>query len=120
MGVKVLDDEQILIGQAVDKPDEPLDNILSVSPAFRKNCPLWTYVLAEAMQHKATVKIPAKGSIEVTTPRLGPVGGRIVAEVMLGLMFGDSHSLLRMNPDWRPAAGPDFTLKDFVRYALGK
>jgi len=25
-----------------------------------------------------------------------------------------------MNPDWRPAAGPDFTLKDFVRYALGK
>jgi Animal haem peroxidase len=120
MGVKVLDDEQILIGQAVDKPDKPLDNILSVSPAFRKNCPLWTYVLAEAMQHKATVKIPAKGSIEVTTPRLGPVGGRIVAEVMLGLMFGDSHSLLRMNPDWRPAAGPDFTLKDFVRYALGK
>jgi hypothetical protein len=120
MGVPALDDEQILIGQAVDKPDQPLGNILAVSPAFRKNCPLWTYILAEAMQHKATVKIPTKGSIEVTTPRLGPVGGRIVAEVMLGLMFGDHHSLLRMNPDWHPDAGPDFTLKDFVRIALGK
>jgi hypothetical protein len=120
MGVKVLDDEQILIGQAVDKPDKPLDNILSVSPAFRQNCPLWTYILAEAMQHKAAVKIPTKGSIQAATPRLGPVGGRIVAEVILGLMFGDSHSLLRMNPDWHPETGPDYTLKDFVRYALGK
>jgi hypothetical protein len=119
MGVKPLDDEQILIGQAVDAPDKPLDNILSVSPAFRKNCPLWTYILAEAMQHKTKVKIPTKGSIEVTTPRLGPVGGRIVAEVMLGLMYGDHHSLLRMNPDWHPETGPDFALKDFVRYALG-
>jgi hypothetical protein len=51
---------------------------------------------------------------------LGPVGGRIVAEVFLGLMFGDSNSLLRLSPDWQPKQGPEFALKDFVNYALGK
>jgi len=54
----------------------------------------------------------------VRTPQLGPVGGRIVAEVLLGLIFGDSNSILNMAPDWRPTP-PDFALRDFVRYALG-
>jgi hypothetical protein len=50
-------------------------------------------------------------------PRLALSEGRIVAEVMLGLMFGDTHSLLRMNPHWHPEPGPHYTLTDFVRYA---
>jgi len=59
------------------------------------------------------------GEPSLHTPRLGPVGGRIVAEVFLGILFGDPHSFLSQEPDWQPAAGADYQLKDFVRYALG-
>jgi hypothetical protein len=43
-----------------------------------------------------------------------------VAEVFLGLLFGDPHSLLSLDPHWQPAGGPGYALKDFVNYALGK
>ena len=119
MGAKVLKDEEILLGQAVDNSGQ-LPNILSVSPVFRGNCPLWTYILAEAMHHAVKVDIPTTEQVKVTTPRLGPVGGRIVAEVFLGLMFGDNTSVISMNPNWHPGSGPHFTLRDLVRVALGK
>lgn len=121
MGVTPLEDDEILIGKGVDKPakgEEPFP-VVQVDKIFTKNCPLWTYVLAEAMQHQEKVKIPVKGNISLTTPRLGPVGGRIVAEVFLGLLFGDNHSFLSMEPTWHPPKNPKFTLKDFVNYALG-
>jgi Animal haem peroxidase len=120
MGVKPLADNDILIGQGVDKPDQPLKDILSVSKIFTDNCPLWTYILAEAMHFKENVKAPVKGSVTITTPLLGPVGGRIVAEVFLGLMFGDSRSLLSLAPEWQPKQSGGFALKDFVNYALGR
>ena len=66
------------------------------------------------------MKIPVTEGITIKTPRLGPVGGRIVAEVFLGLMFGDNKSILRRCPRWTPAHGPKYALKDFVAYALGK
>lgn len=44
---------------------------------------------------------------------------RIVAEVFLGLMFGDNNSLLNLDPTWNPGHTP-YMLKDFVNYALGK
>jgi hypothetical protein len=66
------------------------------------------------------VKLPVVEDVTVSTPRLGPVGGRIVAEVFLGLMFGDSNSLLSLDQDWQPKQGTGFALKDFVNYALGR
>jgi len=87
---------------------------------FRGNCPLWTYILAEAIQHKETVAIPVQESVNISTPKLGPVGGRIVAEVLIGMLFGDKSSFLNLNPQWQPQSGPDYKLKDFVRYALGR
>ncbi len=120
MGLKPLDDKDILIGQGVDKPDAPLPNIVAAAgPVFAKNCPLWTYILAEAMHFKAPVKIPVKKAVTVSTPRLGPVGGRLVAEVFLGLLFGDNNSFLSQAPFWQPEKKPDYALKDFVNYALG-
>jgi hypothetical protein len=124
MGVKPLDDKDILIGKGVDVPDKGEDpvSIDTVAPVFKNNCPLWTYILAEAMlKPQATFPIPVKGTppISITTPQLGPVGGRIVAEVFLGLLFGDNHSLLSLDPTWKPEHTP-YTLKDFVNYALGK
>jgi hypothetical protein len=71
--------------------------------------PLWYYVLKEA---------------EVCTgaAHLGPVGGRIVAEVLIGLLAGDPLSYLSVAPNWRPTldsrqAGR-YTLSDLVRHAV--
>jgi hypothetical protein len=120
MGIAPLPDKEILIGKGVDKPGKPLPNIVQVAGRiFADNCPLWTYVLAEAMHHQVSVEIPVKEkNLFITTPQLGPVGGRIVAEVFLGLMFGDNYSMLQLDPLWQPKAGKDFALKDIVRYAL--
>jgi len=71
MGVKPLVDTEILIGQGVDSPAKPLDNIVSVSKVFANNCPLWTYILAEAMRFKEPVKIPVKEDVTINTPKLG-------------------------------------------------
>jgi len=131
MGVKPLDDSEILIGKGVDTPDKGEDpfSIDKVADVFKQNCPLWTYILAEAM-HKPQleVPIPVQEKISITTPQLGEVGGRIVAEVFLGLLFGDNHSVLNLDPAWKPtkkvagnvAPFPSYSLKDFVNYALGK
>jgi hypothetical protein len=71
------------------------------------------------MHHQQKIKIPVQEQITITTPQLGPVGGRIVAEVFLGLMFGDNHSQLVQEPTWKPEKSA-YQLKDFVNYALGK
>jgi hypothetical protein len=128
MGIEPLADQDILIGQGVDKPDAPLGSVVDVNKVFANNCPLWTYILAEAMHHMETVTIPVTEKKTITTPQLGPVGGRIVAEVFLGLQFGDNHSLLNLEPDWQPETNPpshgkknpDYKLRDFVKYALGQ
>lgn len=51
--------------------------------------PLWFYILKEA-------ELVADGR------HLGPVGGRIVGEVLLGLVELDKQSWLSVNPGWRP------------------
>jgi hypothetical protein len=124
MHLEPLADSQILIGKAVDQSDpgdEPKE-ITQISNAFRGNCPLWVYVLAEAMHFKEAVTIPVKeneggATIKINTPKLGPVGGRMVAEVLLGLLAGDQNSYLNLDPQWSPGHG--YALKDFVSYALG-
>lgn len=117
MGLKPIEDKSILIGKAVSPL--PKKDIVSVNRIFAGNCPLWTYILAEAMLNQEPVRIPVKESVVIDTPRLGPVGGRIVAEVFLGLMFGDSNSLLNNYPLFTPMKA-GFALKDFVKYALGR
>ena len=68
--------------------------------------PLWFYVLREA-----DVKADAK--------RLGPVGGRIVGEVMIGLLQGDNTSYLAQDPDWTPdlSSNGNFTMVDLLKFA---
>src|ERR1044072_624802 len=119
MHLQPLPDEKILIGKATEEEDPDARPIVDVSRVFANNCRLWTYILAEATQFRESVKLPVSEDLQINTPRLGPVGGRIVAEVFLGLMFGDAHSLLSLDPNWHPEQGEDFALKDFVNYALG-
>jgi hypothetical protein len=121
MGARALADKDILIGQGVDRPEQALKDIVSVGgQAFAGNCPLWTYILAEAMQYhaKPDPTIPVLEKLTVSTPQLGPVGGRIVAEVFLGLLFSDPSSYLHKNPGWTPREGADYRLKHLVAAAL--
>jgi hypothetical protein len=126
MGVTPLTDDQIIIGKAVDTPGDddvlgPISELTELS-AFWGKCPLWTYILAEAAATRATVSIPVTPSRTISTPQLGNVGGRIVAEVFLGMLFGDNDSFLRADPDWIPTIGnakSQFALRDIVAYALG-
>lgn len=123
MGVRPLEDSKIIIGKAVDDPDPgdvlgPIDQIKGLEP-FVRNCPLWTYILAEAAQNKIDMPLPVTENKSSMTPQLGPVGGRIVAEVFLGLLYGDNDSLLNLDPAWTPENNPDYRLKDLVGFALG-
>lgn len=73
--------------------------------------PLWFYILKESELDPAVL-----GS------RLGPVGGRIVAEVMLGLLGNDPHSYISQEPTWTPTLpDPDgdgtFSLGDLIAFA---
>jgi hypothetical protein len=124
MHLTPLTDDQIIIGRAVDEPGpgDPQVKIATIANgAFAGNCPLWTYILAEARQFQADVPIPVTGGPgTVKTPQLGPVGGRIVAEVFLGMMFGDNSSVLSLDPNWAPVTGTNFQLRDLVAYALGQ
>jgi hypothetical protein len=73
--------------------------------------PLWYYVLAEAR---------ARGDGGL---RLGPTGGRIVAEVVNGLLEADPNSYVHADPAWTPtfanAQSGSFTMADLVRFTLG-
>lgn len=68
--------------------------------------PLWYYVLREA-------------DVQQDGDRLGQVGGRIVAEVLLGIIDADPDSYRSVYRSWRPtlpAAGPDrYGIADLIR-----
>ena len=53
--------------------------------------------------------------------RLGPVGGRIVGEVFIGLVKADETSYLAAQPRWKPvlpsATRGDFRITDLLTFA---
>jgi hypothetical protein len=70
--------------------------------------PLWYYVLREA-------------EVRTSGTALGPVGGRIVAEVLLGMLDADPRSYRSADEDWTPilpATVPGaFTMADLLRFS---
>ncbi|MCW1970653.1 MAG: heme peroxidase family protein [Anaerolineae bacterium] len=60
--------------------------------AIKDQTPLWYYILKEA-------ELICDGK------QLGPIGGRIVAEVFIGLLVGDKTSFLNVDPGWKPQKG---------------
>jgi len=120
MNVPILHDDEILIGKDSDPVGNDVRPIADVSDVFAGNCPLWTYILAEARHYRETVELPVlPPGKTLSTPKLGPVGGHLVAEVFLGLMFGDGNSYLNLAPDFVPDDNPEYALRDFVKFALG-
>ena len=119
MGLVPLTDAQILIGKFTGEPADIVGPIDSVHPAFANNCPLWTYVLSETVEVVEAIQT-TKGKRPTKSRRLGPVGGRIVAEVFAGLMTGDSNSYLNQDPLWQPslAVAGEFGLRELIAEAL--
>ena len=67
-------------------------------PGWKNKAPLWFYIL------KVSELLGGK--------KLGPVGGRIVAEVILGLMALDKTSYFNANPSFSP--GANYKMGDFI------
>ena len=74
LGVEPLTPEEVGLGTA----------------GWRLETPLWFYLLKEA-EHR--------GGGE----RLGPVGGRLVGEVLVGIVDADGESYRAVDPGWRPS-----------------
>ncbi|MCW3061193.1 MAG: heme peroxidase family protein [Capsulimonas sp.] len=101
MGLPVVPDDKLRVGKATAAAQAANDNplITDISPNFTDNAPLWYYILAEAQQQA----LGTDGKVNDDTHiHLGPVGGRIIGEVFVGLMWADSHSYLQQHPGWRP------------------
>jgi Animal haem peroxidase len=127
MGLVPLTPAELWVGKAQKLDDGTPDKVSDIadiaSGEFLGKSPLWFYCLAEAnAQWLKAVKGKSVAKSNTTATSLGPVGGRIVAETLIGLLLGDSHSFVNQDPLWKPSipmAKPDtFTMGDFIRYAL--
>jgi hypothetical protein len=97
------------VAKAMKQPVLDADHLEDLEPLKLHNrTPLWFYILREA-------------EVQKDGDQLGPVGGRIVAEVFIGLLQGDALSYLKQDPDWTPtlpSATPDtFQMTDLLRFA---
>ena len=83
---------------------------MTPDPGWGGEAPLWYYILKEA-------ELPPYNA-----ERLGPVGGRIMAETLVGLLQRDPNSYLYLNAAWKPAppiapATGQFGFVDLLKYA---
>jgi hypothetical protein len=111
MGITPLGDDQLQVGKATEadtKSNPSISRLQDFGSAFKGKAPLWFYILSEAQQQFKTNDTPI---------RLGPVGGRIVAEVFVGLMLADSSSFLSQSPDWSPNRERTYGIRDLIRTA---
>jgi hypothetical protein len=86
-----------------------LDELGRYQLGLERETPLWYYVLKEA-------------HVVENGLRLGPVGGRIVGEVVLGLLELTRSSYLVQRPRWRPelpsrGGRDDFRMLDLLAFA---
>jgi hypothetical protein len=115
LGLPAGDAVAAALGETALSDDELLPPTMKLSDGVRKALlrapPLWYYVLREA-------------EVRGKHGQLGPVGGRIVAEVLVGLLAADPDSYLRQDPAWTPepplARDGDFTMVDLLNYTLGQ
>lgn len=113
LGLPVIPDAKLQVGKATEADTPTNPKLTDISPLFKDNAPLWYYLLAEAQQEFVNNGTPI---------RLGPVGGRIVGEVFVGLLWEDSHSYLRQDPTWQPFAAfqqnGTFGIAELIRIAV--
>ncbi len=114
MGIKPMTDEELFGAR------EETKQVLEAFPLLKGRAPLWYYILREAEQTKRTGVPDAHGGGH----HLGPVGGRIVAEVLIGLIWNDHMSYLYQAPHWSPPKetareNGKFEMSDLIRFVDG-
>jgi Animal haem peroxidase len=101
------------LAEAIGAPVLSSADLAELQPfraSFATATPLWYYILKEAEVMEGGV-------------HLGPVGGRIVGEVFIGLLQTDPNAYVNVQPDWEPtlptkAASPEgFRMVDFLTFA---
>jgi hypothetical protein len=120
MGLVPLPDADLRVGKATAKDIGRNKSIVQVDARFAGRAPLWFYILAEALDTwrrkvNALSTDVRKNAVPTT---LGPVGGRIVGEVLIGLILGDGDSFLRMDPNWKPLLGNPSAGSVFDRFIM--
>lgn len=120
---KSLAERNLLRGHALGLPSgqavaekmgvPPLSNEelgIPADPGWETQAPLWFYILKEA-------ELQREGGHS-----LGQVGGRIVAETLVGLLAENKNSFFRLGPTFQPEppiapARGTFTMGDLLRFA---
>lgn len=98
--VPVLSEKELWDDTAGGSRGHDFSATASTPNPFAFRAPLWFYILKESelKGRSALPKDKAGGH------HLGPVGGRIVAEVLVGIAFNDHTSFLYQDREWTPAA----------------
>jgi hypothetical protein len=92
-----------------------LDELRVYDMDLEKSTPLFYYMLKESALVPSTDIGKNTGGFH-----LGPVGGRIVGEVVIGLLQSDPNSYLPKQPLWTPTLqnpGTGFRMVDFLTFA---
>jgi hypothetical protein len=129
LGVPALKPEYLVV-RAKTAKGFTFKSIDAASPTFLSRTPLWFYLLAEAQvatvdfwrgpDKKQTDLVdddfrtgPASGS------QLGPVGGRILAEVFNGVIDADPRSFRNASEakGWKPLVGDKLTFWSLLKFA---
>jgi len=79
------------VARRLDETPLSRDEIGAARVGWRGETPLWYYIQREA-------------DVRCGGNRLGPVGARIVGEVLVGLLNLDQASVRHAPDDWRPTA----------------
>lgn len=92
------------VARHMERPDTEIEAVMNRVSAMSdgkitNGAPLWLYILAEA---EVIGRETSPGTFE-SGEGLGPIGARIVAEVLIGLLEFDSHSYLGANRNWKPS-----------------
>jgi hypothetical protein len=98
------------VAQRMQQHVDPLtDDELGLSSlGWQGDAPLWFYILKEA-------------EVQEHGLRLGQMGGRIVGEVLIGILQEDQATYLNAQPQWAPTLPGDtpgtFTMVDLLNFA---
>ena len=113
-------DDELVIGKATEDQDK-LPTLKDIAPGCADRAPLWAYILSEA-QVTSRDRAGDGGSPDSFPVKLGPVGGRIVADVFAALLRGDPTSYLHQGAPFKPipdfARGERFGLAELINAAL--
>jgi len=121
LGEKPIPDKELVIGKATAEDRDKLQ-LLAELVGTADRAPLWAYILSEAQ-----VTSGGNGASPDSIPiKLGPVGGRIVADVFAALLRGDPTSYLNRGAkdgvEFTPIAcfapNGEFGLAELIKVAL--